>query len=99
MKTGDEIKYIGHRINSGGLQGHSIGDQYPLAVVGCLVARLGDSESTSESTRYYVLNCATGERFVRLDGETFNTSAHAHCLAAGMAEGWITGRRAVWRSS
>lgn len=30
----NEIKYTGHGVNTGGLQGHSIGEEYPRMVVG-----------------------------------------------------------------
>ncbi|HDR9131343.1 hypothetical protein [Burkholderia vietnamiensis] len=75
-------KYTGHLPNSGGLQGHSIGESYPFAVVGCQVAKLGDHEATSKETRYYVLDCSTGKRYVRHDGSTFYSAALAHKFAA-----------------
>jgi hypothetical protein len=58
------------------------GDTYPFAVVGCLVERLGDRERTSTFTRYYLLNADTGQRYVRLDGCTFEGVGHAHSIAA-----------------
>lgn len=42
-------KYIGHRVDSGGLQGHSIGKYYPRVVIGVGV-----------EGEYQVLNCKTG---------------------------------------
>ena len=44
------LKYEGHRANSGGLQGHSIGKHYPRVVIG--VGTAGE---------YQVLNCKTGK--------------------------------------
>ncbi|KVD50580.1 hypothetical protein [Burkholderia ubonensis] len=83
-----ETKYTGHLPNSGGLQGHSIGDSYPFAVVGCQVLHLGDTERTSESTRYYVLCCVTGQIYARREnGSTFLTSSMAHRIAGHLARG------------
>ncbi|WP_321875652.1 hypothetical protein [Burkholderia cenocepacia] len=77
----NEAKYTGHLPNSGGLQGHSIGDSYPFAVVGCQARMLGDTARTSEGTRYYVLDCSTGKRYVRGDGCTFFLADTAHEIA------------------
>jgi hypothetical protein len=78
------IAYQGHLANSGGLQGHSLGDDYPFTVVGCMVDRVGDGEATSHATRYYVLNAATGQIYVRDDGCTFATTHAAHDVAAAL---------------
>ncbi|NUX98756.1 hypothetical protein [Paraburkholderia youngii] len=84
--------YEGHRVNSGGLQGHSIGDAYPFAVVGCMVVELGDRECTSQATRYYVLDCSTGQRYVkRNSGRTFASSEFAHRAARDLADGALHG--------
>ncbi|AOJ69197.1 MULTISPECIES: hypothetical protein [Burkholderia] len=92
-----EAKYTGHLPNSGwavldastgGLQGHSIGGSYPFAVVGCQVLHLGDTERTSESTRFYVICCVTGQIYARrASGSTFYTSLAAHEVAACLARG------------
>ena len=79
-----EAKYEGHLANSGGLQGHSVGDSYPFAVVGVVWAdlderaALADQSSSDRATRYVVLDCSTGRIYLRGDGSSFFKSDTAH---------------------
>lgn len=60
----NQVEYIGHTATSGGLQGHSLGDTYPLTVVGL------DSRAFGvEQTRYYIKNLITGRVLARRGSE------------------------------
>ena len=50
-----QVEYTGHTATSGGLQGHSLGETYPLTVVGL------DSRAVGvDQVRYYIKNLSTG---------------------------------------
>jgi len=78
-------EYTGHGANTGGLQRHSIGDTYPLMVVGTMHRCM---DERVDYTRYYVLNLVTGEKFYfhSADGEarTWTSCKEAHRVAAAI---------------
>lgn len=51
---------MAHVADGGGLQQHSVGDTYPFMVVGTQHRRM---DQVTLNTRWYVMNCATGDRF------------------------------------
>lgn len=72
-----------HVANGGGLQEHSVGEDYPFTVVGT-IKWLGKSPHLEEVTQYYVLNVETGEEYRHANGTNYNTSATAHGVAAAL---------------
>lgn len=64
------VQYTGHLANSGGLQGHSLGESYPWAVIGV-------QSSLDEKTKWKVQNLCTGEYHTYL----FSDVRLAHELA------------------
>ena len=53
-----EVRYTGHGANTGGLQGHSIGDEYPYLVHGV-------ADRWEAPTEYVVMDTRTGNRSQR----------------------------------
>jgi hypothetical protein len=81
----EEVKYLGHGSNTGGLQQHSLGADYPFTVVGTLAERL-DVSGPVGKTRYFVLDCSNGKTFVKRNGRTY-----ASCSVAHTAASWLAG--------
>lgn len=84
-------EYTGHGQNTGGLQMHSIGDDYPFMVVGTQHRYPAAPQFTqTKETRYYVQNLVTGEKFYHKDwfgngmAQTWSNIRDAH-----LAIGWI----------
>jgi hypothetical protein len=77
-----DVRYIGHASNSGGLQGHSIGADYPFVVVGTVVEHMGVGEKPGEHTRYFILDASNGKTYTKRFGRTYATSKGAHAAAA-----------------
>lgn len=50
--------YEGHLINSGGLQGHSIGDHYPLIIIGRKVGYQAINAATSREYKIHLTYAA-----------------------------------------
>lgn len=58
LNTAQQVKpvqYLGHGVGTGGLQRHSMGDQYPYTVV-------GTQAHADAPTQWYVMDCRTGKR-------------------------------------
>jgi hypothetical protein len=51
-------QYTGHGANTGGLQGHSIGSEYPYMIVGV-------ADSLDAPTEWQVMDSRTGNRGMR----------------------------------
>lgn len=86
------VEYTGHRADSGGLQGHSIGSAYPFTVIGVLWVdsadrvALADHSAAHRPTRYVVYDCSTGKTYTRRSGASYATSSAAHWAAE-----WLKG--------
>ena len=50
-----EVRYTGHGANTGGLQGHSIGTEYPYIIIGV-------ADSWHAPTEYQVMDSRTSNR-------------------------------------
>lgn len=74
--------YLGHGANTGGLQQHSIGEDYPYVVVGTMHRSM---DKPVDYVRYYVMNADTGARyyFKAWDGvvRTWASCRNAHAAA------------------
>lgn len=50
-----EVRYTGHGANTGGLQGHSVGADYPYMIIGV-------QDHFTAPTEWQVMDCRTGNR-------------------------------------
>jgi hypothetical protein len=57
-KTDSGVTYTGHGAKTGGLQGHSVGDEYPYIIIGV-------ADRWEAPTEYQVMDSRTGNRSVR----------------------------------
>lgn len=71
----NNLEYTGHGINTGGLQEHSIGDDYPFTVIGTQL-------DCNSPTVYYVANLNTGWK----DSRFFDNSKLAHIECSRIAQ-------------
>ena len=67
-----EVRYTGHGEKTGGLQGHSIGTEYPYIIIGV-------ADSWYAPTEYQVMDSRTSNRSQR-----FPTYAAAYIHCAGL---------------
>lgn len=85
-------EYTGHGQNTGGLQMHSIGDDYPFMVVGTQHRYPAAPQFTqTKETRYYVQNLVTGEKFYHKDWNAQCAQTWRKCSDAHAAIEWIKG--------
>jgi hypothetical protein len=52
------VRYTGHGINTGGLQGHSVGADYPYMIIGI-------ADRIEQPTEWQVMDCRTSNRSER----------------------------------
>lgn len=86
------VEYTGHGANTGGLQLHSMGDDYPFMVIGTQHRYPAAPQfSQCDETRYYVQNLVTGERYYHKNWQANAAQTWAKCSDAHAAIGWIKG--------
>lgn len=66
-----QVQYTGHGANTGGLQMHSVGDEYPYIIHGV-------ADSWEQPTQYQVMDSRTGNRSQRFP--TY-MAAYIHCIS------------------
>lgn len=77
------LEVIMHVANGGGLQEHSVGEDYPFMVVGTIKFE-GKYPHLEEVTQYYVMDAETGQQYRHANGTNYNNSSTAHGVAAAL---------------